>query len=67
MEFYHSWDFQNHDADEGTTWPAPGGAYAWRLRFELRNAVDFIETVLPIDVPGSERNVCEAPKGNVTQ
>ncbi|MGB1586708.1 MAG: hypothetical protein ACPHID_06655 [Thermoplasmatota archaeon] len=63
MEFYHSWDFQNHDVKNETTWPAPGGDYVWRLRFNLRNDVDFIETVLPIDVPCSERNVC----GNMTQ
>lgn len=67
LEFYHSWDFQNHDPDAGTTWPAPGGPYLWRLRFELRNDVDFIETVLPIDVACSERNLCAEPTGNATQ
>ena len=65
MDFYHSWDFKNHDADEGTTWPAPGGPYVWHLRFNLRNDVDFIETVLAIDVPCSERNLCAS--GNHTQ
>ncbi len=50
LETLYSWNFKDHDLDEGTSTPVPAGVYDWILQFTLRDSDEVLETRIPIRV-----------------